>query len=136
MALHNALKTSCLILILTISTSEIYKNIPAVMANIQLRTCGSVDTPSPTYKPTIAVRDDRKLNNKARQNERPLVSRMAKSPGDRNQNITVLCIAKHDTSFDCLVNSLTKTDPCPVIQAAPADRCVMHGGAHGLEFEK
>lgn len=62
------------------STNEMYKNIPAVMAKIQFRTSGIVDTPRPTYKPTIAVRDDMKLNTKARQNDSPLVRRIAKSP--------------------------------------------------------
>ena len=45
---------------------------------------------------------------------------------DRHQNIIVLCIAKHDTLFDCLVNSHTKTDPCPAIQAASADRLMCY----------
>ena len=65
---------------LTMSTRDIYRNIPAVIANIQFLTAGSVDTARPIYNPTIAVREDRKLKAKARPNDSPLVNKMAKSP--------------------------------------------------------
>jgi hypothetical protein len=65
---------------LTISTREMYRNIPAVTAKIQFLTSGLVETANPIYSPTMAVNDDKKLKTSARVKDKPLVNKIAKSP--------------------------------------------------------
>lgn len=62
------------------SESDIYKNIPAVIANIHCWAVSSVESCTPMMKPMKAVRDDKRLAITALQKDMPLFNKTAKSP--------------------------------------------------------
>lgn len=64
----------------TISTKDMYKKSPPVIANIHCRINSSVETASPTYNPMNAVKADKKFNNIAFFILNPLFNKIAKSP--------------------------------------------------------
>lgn len=66
---------------LTMSVSARYKKSPAVTAKIHCLTTSSAATDKPTYRPTNAVKADKKLSNNAFLTVMPAFSKMAKSPG-------------------------------------------------------
>ena len=64
----------------TISTKEIYKNIPAVMEKIQGLAARSEEMGTPMKKPTKAVREEKRLAIRAFLKVRPSLINIAKSP--------------------------------------------------------
>ena len=64
----------------TISTKEIYKNIPAVMEKIQGLAARSAEMGTPMKNPTKAVREEKRLAIRAFLKVRPSLINIAKSP--------------------------------------------------------
>lgn len=65
---------------LTISTNEIYRNIPAVMENIQGLAAISDEIGTPMKNPTKAVREEKRLAISAFLKDSPSLIKIAKSP--------------------------------------------------------